>query len=408
MSLRRTCATTLVMVACIGVGHSARAQNMEPPTNAAIQAGPLVVAPVVRLTNFGHDSNVFNTDSSSSPRGDVTATLSPAMDGWLRLAHGRAGGRTQFDIYYFKQLKDLRAVDSDSSGRVEVPLNRFRPYVAGSFMSTRHRQNLELDAIARRRIRTMTVGTDVRLTAKLTASLFALRNRLDYDTNSIYLDTDLSQVLNFTSRGEGAELRYALTPLTTVGIRAERVRDRFDATPDRNSDSFNVTPMVEFNPRALISGSASFGFKQRKILAGTAPTFNGSVASADLTYTLLGRTRFTVAGRRQLEYSYIVGRADYLESSLALGVNQRFGDSWDVGGRITRSRLSYGDVSLATDSALIIRFPDETIIGWSADAGYRLARTRIGVRVEQRERQASAELRGYERFRIGSTLTYEF
>ena len=408
MSLRRTGATTVVMIACIGVGNSAWAQSLEPPTNAPIQVGPLLLAPVVRLTNAGYDSNVFNQDDSSNPQGDVTATLSPAIDGWLRLAHGRANGRTQFDIYYFKQLTDLRAVDNDTRGRLEIPLNRFRPYVAGGFINTRHRQNLEIDAIARRRISTMTVGTDVRLAAKLTASVFASRSRLDYDINSIYLGTDLAQVLNFTGRSEGASLRYALTPLTTIGIEADRQRDRFDSTPDRNADSFRIAPMVGFNAGALISGSASFGFRQRRFLAGTAPDFNGSVASADLTYTLLGRTRFTVTGRRQLEYSYVVARTDYVESGVTLGVNQRFGDSWDVGGTITRSRLSYVDVNSPTDSALLIRFPDETIIGWSADAGYRLARTRIGVQVEQRQRQASAEVRGYERFRIGSTLTYEF
>jgi hypothetical protein len=80
-----------------------------------------------------------------------------------------------------------------------------------------------------------------------------------------------------------------------------------------------------------------------------------------------------------------------------------------VGGSVTHSRLSYGDVvSSSTDIEPMITYPDETVIGWSADAGYSLARTRIGVRVEQRTRQASAQLRGYERFRIGSTLTYQF
>jgi hypothetical protein len=167
-------------------------------------------------------------------------------------------------------------------------------------------------------------------------------------------------------------------------------------------------PTVEFNPRALISGTASFGFRHRKSTAGTAPDFNGSVAFADLTYTLLGRTRFTVAGRRQLEYSYVVDRLDYLDASLTLGVSQRFADSWDVGGSITRSRLSYGNVSSPSDSTVTIGFPDETILGWMAEAGYSFARTRVGVRVERFERQATAQLRGYERLRIGSTLTYEF
>jgi hypothetical protein len=409
MSLKRTGPTTVIMIACIVVGTSAWAQNMEPPNDAPVQAGPLVLAPVVRLANVGYDSNVFNADSDNNPQGDVMATLSPSIDGWLRLAHGRVTGRTQFDIYYFKQLTDLRAVDSDTAGRVEVPLSRFMPYATGAFLSTRHRQNLEIDAIARRRTSFVTVGSDVRLTAKLTASIFASRARLDYDVNSIYLGTDLARVLNFTSRGEGASLRYTLTPLTTIGIAATSQRDRFDSNHDRNANGFSITPMIEFNPRALISGSASYGFRKRRFVAGTFPGFSGSVANADLTYTLLGRTRITVTGRRQLEYSFLGILADYLDSSLSLGVTQRISNSWDVGGSVTHSRLSYGDVvSSSTDIEPMITYPDETVIGWSADAGYSLARTRIGVRVEQRTRQASAQLRGYERFRIGSTLTYQF
>jgi hypothetical protein len=409
MSLKRTGPTTVIMIACIVVGTSAWAQNMEPPNDAPVQAGPLVLAPVVRLANVGYDSNVFNADSDNNPQGDVMATLSPSIDGWLRLAHGRVTGRTQFDIYYFKQLTDLRAVDSDTAGRVEVPLSRFMPYATGAFLSTRHRQNLEIDAIARRRTSFVTVGSDVRLTAKLTASIFASRARLDYDVNSIYLGTDLARVLNFTSRGEGASLRYTLTPLTTIGIAATSQRDRFESNHDRNANGFSITPMIEFNPRALISGSASYGFRKRRFVAGTFPGFSGSVANADLTYTLLGRTRITVTGRRQLEYSFLGILADYLDSSLSFGVTQRISNSWDVGGSVTHSRLSYGDVvSSSTDIEPMITYPDETVIGWSADAGYSLARTRIGVRVEQRTRQASAQLRGYERFRIGSTLTYQF
>jgi len=412
MPLKRIGSTTVVMIACISLGGSAWAQNasppppMDPPSTAPIQTGPLVFAPVIRLTNIGHDSNVFNRDTD--PQGDVTATLSPAMEGWLRMAHGRASGRTQFDIFYFKQLTDLRAVDSDASGRLEIPLNRFRPWVTGAFINTRHRQNLELDAIARRQINTVTVGTDIRLTAKLTAAVFGLRSRLNYETNSIYQDMDLSRVLNNTGTGQGASLRYVLTPLTTIGISVDRQHNRFDSAPDRNSDSFNVMPMVEFSPRALITGTASYGFRQRKSVAGTAPDFNGSVANVDLTYTLLGQTRFTVSGRRQLEYSYVVDRIDYLDSSLTIGVSQRFADSWDVGGSISRSRLSYGNVGSPTDSTVTIGFPDETVIGWMAEAGYNLARTRIGLRIERFERQATAELRAYERLRIGSTLTYAF
>jgi hypothetical protein len=129
------------------------------------------------LTNVGHDSNVFNRNENDNPQSDVTATLSPSLDAWLRMAHARANGRTQFDGYYFRQLTDLRAIDTDTSGHIEVPVNRVLAYATGSLTNTRHRQNLEIDSLARRRNDSVTAGIDVRLTAKVTAGMGGLRQR---------------------------------------------------------------------------------------------------------------------------------------------------------------------------------------------------------------------------------------
>ena len=73
-------------------------------------------APVIRLTNVGHDSNVFNRNQNDHPQSDVTATLEPPLDARLRMAHARANGRTQFDGYYFRQLTDLRAIYITDTG----------------------------------------------------------------------------------------------------------------------------------------------------------------------------------------------------------------------------------------------------------------------------------------------------
>jgi hypothetical protein len=397
--------TTLLFVAVV---RSADAQFSEPPANAPVQAGPLVLAPVFRLTNAGYDNNVFNEEQDKR-RGDVMAMFSPSVDGWLRMAHGRASGRSQFDAYYFRTLTDLRSVDSEHSAQIEVPVNRFRPNFAARLVNTRHRQNLEIDALDRRRTLTLRGGFDVRLTAKATAGVFAVRDGLDYATNSLFRGTDLSRVLNHTSIGQGANISYALTPFTAVNVEAQRQRDEFDHAPERNSDNFRVGTGVTFAPRALISGSASVGVQKRKFLAGTkSAAGTGTFVAVDLAYTLLGRTAFAINAHRELDYSYLIAQPDYLSSGVSVTVTQRMGQSWELRGSIGRHHLAYNPDPLA-NAALVSSYA-ETILMSGGEISYSLGHSRIGFRVDYSERLAALNVfdRGYQRVRLGSTFTYAF
>jgi hypothetical protein len=408
MSLARAAAVQLAAVVMVmGVAGPVRAQSPDAPIDVPVRVGPLALAPVIRLTNFGHDSNVFNTEDNV--KGDVTAMLSPSAEAWLRLPRAHLNARSEFDFYYFKELTSLRALDTDTAARLELPLNRLTPYVEGTLENTRHRQNLEIDAIARRRTDGVTVGADLRLTGKVTAGAYARRSRLEYKPNSLYLQTDLARVLNHTSAAEGIDLRYALTPLTTVAVNVDRARDRFEFAADRHSNSFSVSPSVEFKPFALVSGRASVGFRSRRFLTGGVPDFNGTVAFADLTYTMRERTRFAVAARRELEYSYIVGLRDYIVGDVTASVMQRFGESWDARGSLGRGRLTYRQPSTPTTPGAKAISP-ETVLTVGVDVGYNVARTRVGFQLEHRGRQAErgGSNRDYRRLRIGSSLTYAF
>jgi hypothetical protein len=425
MLVGRAMAATFATVAIlVGAAGPVRAQSPEAPATAPFQVGPLALAPVVRLTNLGYDSNVFNRDVN--PQGDSTATLSPEVEAWLRLPRARFYGRHRFDFYYFKELTDLRAMDTDTTTRIDLPLNRLIPFVEATLANTRHRQNLEIDAIARRRNDAVTVGADLRLTGKVSAGLYARRSRLAYEPNSLYRDTDLASVLNHTSSGEGGRLRYSLTPLTSIAVDIEQYRDRFKFTADRHSDSLAVTPSVEFKPFALVSGRAAVGYRQRKFLAGDVPDFNGTVAFVDLTYTFRERTRFGVAARRELEYSYLIGRNDYVVGELTGLVTQRLGERWDAGGSLGRASLSYGQQRAptrppnptpstgggVTPPAVTppATIADETVLTTSVNVGYNFGRTRAGFQLEFRGRQAGeGEFdRGYERLRVGTSLTHTF
>jgi hypothetical protein len=101
---------------------------------------------------------------------DVMATLSPAVEGWFRTPRMRLTGRSQLDMFYYRELTSLRAVDSNHSGRLDVTVNRLTPWVTGNVAVTRHSQNFEIDAIVKQRNDGFRVGTDVRLTGDQKAS----------------------------------------------------------------------------------------------------------------------------------------------------------------------------------------------------------------------------------------------
>ena len=148
------------------LGFAAPLAAQTDSTQAPFRLGPVGLSPSIQLTNVGWDSNVFNQNEEADPPGDFTSAFHPALDFAMRSPRFNLSARSQWDYYYFRRLSSLRALDIDQSARVDAALNRLSPYVSGSWLTTRHRQNLEIDAIVRRRNSAVTLGTAVRLSAK--------------------------------------------------------------------------------------------------------------------------------------------------------------------------------------------------------------------------------------------------
>src|SRR5262245_23383495 len=361
-----------------------------------------MLTPVVSITNAGWDSNVLNKSEDEDLDGDVELAVSPSVEGRLRVPFAAVEGHTDFDLYYYRNLVDQRSVDTDSYLRVSALLNRVTPYVAGGVINTRHRQNLEIDLVAERHMGTLTVGSNLRLTGKVTVGGYLTRANLKYEPNSLFRQSDLALLLNHDTKSRGLEVTYSVTPLTALRVYAEQQRDRFHFSSDRDSDTYRISPAVEFKPFALITGHASIGFQRRTFVHSVTRSFNGTVVDADLSYVLLGRTRLNFSARRALEYSYATVLSDYLENSATVRVTHSIGNAWELDASAGRGRLSYRQD--------IVALSDETAYQWSAEIGYRLGRSRIGVHAEHRQRSADepTPFGGYRRFRAGSTLTYFF
>ncbi len=396
--------TVLSAVVTVAAATPAVGQTLGPEATPE-QCRLLVVSPTIALTDVGWDDNVFRVNKGDHPVGDFTATLSPAAQASLQFGRLNVTGRGRLGFIYFQRTSQINSIDGDGGGRFALAIGRFLPYVGGDYANARHDRNFEIDLPIRRINSSWNTGVDLRLSGKTSVGVTSQRSHEQYEGDTIFRDTDVSDTLGLRSTINSARIRYRATPLTSVGVVVEQDRSEFVDAAERNSDGGRVISVFEFQPRAAVSGTAHVGVRRRTFVDGTIPPFQGLVAGGDLRYTLLGRTQFAVRGQRDLVPSYRADQRDYLQSGLELAVTLRLGSSWDVGGTVGRFHLDYG----LEDPDASATAPFETVYAHSVFIGYLLEKTTVNLRVERQTRTSgSLADRDYESIRILSAMSYRF
>jgi hypothetical protein len=227
-----------------------------------------------------------------------------------------------------------------------------------------------------------------------------------FDGEERFLGSNLADILN-RSAGYGVlTTRYRLTPLTTLTLLAEAGKESFSTSPDRDNRSFRIMPGVEFDPFALLKGSARLGVRRLDMQSAQIPDFQGLVASVNLAYVLMGRTRFTVAVDRDIQFSFETQQPYYLLTGVGLTVRHTFGRGWDVEARGNRQALAY-ETSPGATGVTIGRVDHVDTLG--GGIGYTLSQgSRLGVNVDYLRRRSPVYARAYEGLRGGLAVTYGF
>lgn len=397
--------TVLALGSTPAAGQSTPDQA-DPRSSARFHLGPFYLTPTVLLKDLGIDTNVFNT--TEDRKKDFTITIGPTINAFVPLGRARITTTETLNYVYFHTFVSQRSMHIDTTVGAEYPLGRFTFSGGTSFLHTSNRLNFEIDARAHRQENIVNAAVSFRASPKLEFGLSGRDDRFTYEQDSVFLGEPLRN-LDRVTHNAGASIKYALTPLTTIIVSGGAISDRFPISPSRNTDSVNITPGVEFKPLALISGNASIGFRRFQTLTAEVPDFSGVILAGNLSYTLLGRTVFTVTANRGLDYSFETAYPYYLGESFGLSIRQRLGGGYDFIVGAERTDLKYRRLGEGTDRVIGPQRVD-TGRSYSLGVGHSLSRvTRLDVLAAYSQRHSNAVSgRDYAGWRIMSSMSHGF
>ena len=392
-----------LLVAALPGRAAAQTLPPDPVEVGSLQVGPLAFNPRFEILNVGVDSNIFNEEEG--PKEDFTATMRPSLAGGLRLGRARFTYRSHVDIVYFQQYTNERALNRSAQGRAELRLARIVPYVTAAGASTRERPNSEIDLRARRATQSFGGGATLLLLSRTALVLGAERQQVSYDAGQQFGGEDLAIQLNSTRDTIEGGFRLALTPLTTLALVGSREQVRFEFSPQRDSESFRIMNRFEFDPTAILTGTAAVGYRRFTPEDPALKAYRGIVAQVEVRYTMFGRTRVETRFTRDVEYSFQDDQPYYVTTGGVLTVTQQIGGPFDVQVVAGRERLRY-----QPRVDIVIDVPGlDTTSTIGGGVGYRLGQTaRLGGNVEFTDRESHRTGRSYDRRRIFGSVTYRF
>jgi hypothetical protein len=330
--LRKSLVAVFVTIALFRVAPAfAQAGDSGPDTaNVRVRIGPLMINPTISINNIGIDHNVFNEPASKNPKQDFAVTVTPATDFWLHVGPTWVTASLNESINWYQTYASERTANNEYKLGWSVPGSLISFKIAGAYLNARERPGFEIDTRVARKVATYSGSFDYHALSQTYIGVSGSRERTSFASEAEFLDTNLEISLNRVSTTAAVNLRYTLTSLTSLTFSATRSMDRFEFSPQRDSISTSGQASITFQPGALFKGGATIGYSDFKPVAPDLPSFSGVTGSVDLTYVLLGSTRFSVQGSRGVQYSYDVNQPYYVQTGVIASIAQQIFGPIDV------------------------------------------------------------------------------
>lgn len=351
----------VLAAAVVLTATAAIAQTTAPPDDARsigqLRFGTFLVTPTVHLVEFGYDTNVFDLSGTERQPADFTTTLQP------RLEAVRKGSRLTVDvtgladfIYYAKYASE-RSINPRIDVLVDDKLSSHVSLYGELHVGfSRSRSGLEVDERARQLSGSGLAGMRLRR-AKLEFDMRGSYTPTYYADSARYMDVRLADTLDRTTAGVSGTALFHASPYTAFTAGIEETATRFRYSSVRDIDSTRISGGVQFNPRAMIAGTADFGYSIARPLDPLTPAFSGFTPHVGLSWRLRDTTGFSFAADRDMEPSYDLNRPYYIYLTYEGSVRQAIAHKFDVGTAVQYSLVSYRWFVTA-DSNPIAGIPD--------------------------------------------------
>ncbi len=362
--------------------------------------GPVGLSPVFRVDNLGIDTNAKL--SSENPVQDFTVRVTPGAAYMLPVQRLRLYGTTEVGFQYYQKTAEQRSVDTMNRAALSYAGNRLGPRLYGTYGHQQGRPNAEIETMIGQLNQGYGVGTDYRLSSRLVLQFDADSMRQEFEEQA-FRGASVDQQLNRTTGSLRGAVRITMTPITTLVVSGVNSREKFVFSPERDAESQSILFGTQTKPSALISGSATVGYRRFNALDDEIPDDRGVVADVALGYTLLDRTRFGVNVRRNLEFSAERLQPYYIVTGLGGSITQMIGLGWDV-------RVGGGGETLAYQNFVSVPIEEgrkDHVDSFNFGFGRKVGDTgRVGLEIGHIERRSPIERLTYEGWRAGVQVTY--
>ncbi len=362
------------------------------PQGGVINVGPLRVAPGLSVHGIGIDDNVF--DESVDPKQDFVVAATPDVSVFARLRFAQISTYLGSDMQYYRTYESERSIGHSLKARIDLLSWRLAPFVGAGQVHNRMRPNGEIDVRADIENEEFSGGIGYELSS--TSKVYGAVIKTDVDYEDAFEDNvSLDQSLSHTTVEYSGGFKTALTPLTTMLVRAGVRKDEFPTAPDRNGENRLALVSLSFDPAAIISGSASFGYQNYLPDDPLVSQYQGMTANVSIRYPLLELGHFNFGYQHGIDYSFDVQEAYYVSNAINVAYTQRLFGEVDLQASGNWGRFDYGqrEGSQARRDTLDI---------YNGNLGYNLRnRTRVAMNYELAERRSPAVAdRNYVRRRI--------
>ena len=287
--------------------------------------GPVYLTPKLQLKNAGVDTNVFNQRTDEIA--DTSVVLSPTvLAAWPIGRRLRLTGEGHVDLNYFRRQSSERSTDFGGEGRAEVDISRFTLFGAGGGGQSRQRFSIDVDQRVLRHERWASTGVTLAATRRVYATVFGTGHVYEYGS-FVARGVNVKESLDRNELTGTAQVRYVLSPRTTLVGSADAIEDRFLRQPlavSRVSRSYRYLGGFEFGEKALVRGKLLAGIRQFPA-SPSAPSYRGPALATSLTLPLLHYGLGTVLAERDIYFAFTPTPTLGADNSRNTYVSTRFG-----------------------------------------------------------------------------------